>query len=312
MTAGPDPQQCLPFQPSPKLPAMPVYVGDWRKDPRVQALTYELKGIWFEILCLMWESEYRGKLLLNCAPMPEEALARALGVDKQTASNALSKLVAGGPAKREQATSIIFCDWMLEKEDKRREKVDAGRLGGLATQQARRLAEQEQLALYPSTSSVSVAVSSSQISNYSPEFEKFWREMPKRSGSNPKKLAWEKWNARRKEGVTENEMIEAAEHYADYSLAVGQIGTEYVMTGSSFLGPKSEGWKQDWTPPQPTPTVRGTSGSADGAVLDPKFSDPTLVPVIEERQAAVSGDGGGNISEVSEKILKRAKEATGP
>jgi hypothetical protein len=48
-----------------KLPAFQFYPADWRKDPGVQSLPYFERGIWFEILCLMHESEQRGKLILN-------------------------------------------------------------------------------------------------------------------------------------------------------------------------------------------------------------------------------------------------------
>jgi hypothetical protein len=34
-----------------KLPALQFYTGDWRKDPGVQALDHELKGIWSACLC---------------------------------------------------------------------------------------------------------------------------------------------------------------------------------------------------------------------------------------------------------------------
>lgn len=116
---------------SKKLPAMPVYVGDWRKDPRVQALDYEQKGIWFEILCLMWESDYRGMLLLKGRPIEIDTLARLLGLDKQKCSEVVSKLEAYGPADRDEDSGALVCDWMLETEDKRRAKAEAGRLGGL-------------------------------------------------------------------------------------------------------------------------------------------------------------------------------------
>ena len=63
-----------------KLPSWQFYPGDWRKDPGVQALNYEERGIWFEVLLLMYESEERGKLLLNGNPMPMDRLARLLGL----------------------------------------------------------------------------------------------------------------------------------------------------------------------------------------------------------------------------------------
>ena len=52
-----------------KVPSIQFYPADWRKDPGVQALTYEERGIWIEILFLMHESEERGKLTLNGKPI---------------------------------------------------------------------------------------------------------------------------------------------------------------------------------------------------------------------------------------------------
>src|SRR3990167_798079 len=63
------------------LPAWQFYPGDWRKDSGVQALDYETRGIWFEILLLMHENQPPGKLTLNGQPMPDDALARILGLE---------------------------------------------------------------------------------------------------------------------------------------------------------------------------------------------------------------------------------------
>lgn len=120
------------------LPAMPMMVGDWQKDPRVQVLDYELQGIWFAILCLMWQSEYRGKLLLKGKPIGPDLAAKLLGLPKQHASNALKQLEAEGPADRDPETGALICDWMLESEDRRRAKAEAGRLGGLRSRPPQR------------------------------------------------------------------------------------------------------------------------------------------------------------------------------
>ena len=113
------------------LPAMPMMVGDWMKDPRVQGLDYYMRGIWFEILCLMWESEHRGKLLLKGKPISPELAAKLLGLPKQDASKAMKQLEAEGPADIDPETGALVCDWMLASEDRRRAKAEAGRLGGL-------------------------------------------------------------------------------------------------------------------------------------------------------------------------------------
>ena len=66
-----------------KLPAFQFYPGDWRKDVGVQSLDYFDRRVWWEMLCLMHESEWRGALVLNGQAMSEGALALLLGLDKQ-------------------------------------------------------------------------------------------------------------------------------------------------------------------------------------------------------------------------------------
>ena len=67
-----------------KLPSFQFYPGDWKKDAGVQALSYEERGIWFELMLMMFESPERGKLIFRTGtPIPEDAVARALGLDKQ-------------------------------------------------------------------------------------------------------------------------------------------------------------------------------------------------------------------------------------
>jgi len=114
-----------------KLPALQFYVGDWRKDPGVQALDYESRGVWLEILCFMHESEERGRLLLNGIAMPTIALARNLGIPEADLKQTLSKIEAYGVASRDDA-GVLYCRRMVRDEDLRRKKAEAGRLGGQA------------------------------------------------------------------------------------------------------------------------------------------------------------------------------------
>ncbi|NDD52808.1 hypothetical protein EBZ39_02840 [bacterium] len=113
-----------------KLPAFQFYPGDWRKDPGVQALDYHDRGVWLEVICLMHESEERGKLILNGKPMPEEALARLLGLDKQILSATLTTLLTYGVASRCEETGAIICRRMVRDEKLRKIRVEAGKKGG--------------------------------------------------------------------------------------------------------------------------------------------------------------------------------------
>jgi hypothetical protein len=113
-----------------KLPALQFYPGDWRKDPGVQSLNYFDRGVWFEILCLMHESAERGKLLLNGQPMPDDALATILGLDKQILTTTLTTLLTYGVASRDEQTGALTNRRMVKDEDLRQKRTEAGKLGG--------------------------------------------------------------------------------------------------------------------------------------------------------------------------------------
>lgn len=113
-----------------KLPAIQFYPADWRKDPGVQSLSFHDRGIWFEILCLMHESDQRGKLLLNGKPMPDEALSRLLGLDKQVLTKAITSLLEYGVASRDEETGALVCRRMIRDDQLRQTRKTCGKLGG--------------------------------------------------------------------------------------------------------------------------------------------------------------------------------------
>lgn len=115
---------------SQKLPAMQWYPGDWRKDVGVQSLSYHDRGVWFEILNLMHESERRGLLLLNGVAMPNDALARLLGLDNETLTTTLTNLLTSGVASRDAETGALMSRRMVRDENLRIIRTEAGKGGG--------------------------------------------------------------------------------------------------------------------------------------------------------------------------------------
>jgi len=113
-----------------KRPSFQFYPADWRKDPGVQALNFHDRGVWFEMLCLMHESQQRGKLTLNGRPMPEEALARLLGLDKQNLTRALSTLSDFGVSAVCPESGAIMSKRMVRDEALTEIRRNAGKLGG--------------------------------------------------------------------------------------------------------------------------------------------------------------------------------------
>lgn len=114
-----------------KLPSFQFYPGDWKKDAGIQALSYEERGVWFELMLLMFESPERGKLIFRTGtPIPEDAVARALGLDKQKVNQILSKLLAYGVASQEEDTGIIYCRRMVRDAELSKKRAEAGKMGG--------------------------------------------------------------------------------------------------------------------------------------------------------------------------------------
>lgn len=119
-----------------KLPAFQFYPADWLKDLGIRSLNYFERGVWFEMLCLMHESEDRGKLVLNGRPMTGDQIADLLGLDRDLFKQTLSKLLANGVAKFDPVARVCFNKRMVEDEIARRElhekRARSGRQGGQA------------------------------------------------------------------------------------------------------------------------------------------------------------------------------------
>lgn len=141
---------------SEKLPAFQFYPGDWRKDPGVQSLDYEARGIWHELLCFMHESEQRGRLVFSDGtPMKDAEIAQMLGISEAkwqaNAKQLLSKRVANI-----SEDGIIYNRRMCREEAIRQSRREAGRKGGKAKQKPSK-DEANSQAKRGSSSSVSVS-----------------------------------------------------------------------------------------------------------------------------------------------------------
>lgn len=75
---------------------------------------------------------------------------------------------------------------------------------------------------------------------YPDGFEKIWNNYPFKRGT--KKATWRKWKARRKDGISNSELLEATKNYQEH---VKESGTEerYVKYGQTFFGP-DEHWRE--------------------------------------------------------------------
>jgi hypothetical protein len=128
-----------------KLPALQFYPGDWKKDIGVQSLSFHDRGVWFELLLLMHDSEQRGQLMLNGHAISDEGIARLVGLDNQTCNQTLSTLLKLGVASREANSGALICRRMVKDEKNRLAHAAAGKMGGnpaLLNQKANQTANQ--------------------------------------------------------------------------------------------------------------------------------------------------------------------------
>jgi len=114
------------------LPAMPFYIGDWAKAPEVKALPLDTRMVWMEMLFIMWESRERGYLTIAGKPIISEVLCNMIpGVKshKEMLSH-LKKMEHFEVYKRRDHDGAIYSPNMVKKEEVRRKKQTAGRMGG--------------------------------------------------------------------------------------------------------------------------------------------------------------------------------------
>ena len=114
---------------SKKLPAFQFYPGDWRKDPAVQACSIGARGFWFEMLCLMHESEERGFLLVGGHPPDISTLARLTGTSKAECQGYLKELEDRKVFAKDEK-GVVFCKRIVRDEAARQKNIEDGKKGG--------------------------------------------------------------------------------------------------------------------------------------------------------------------------------------
>ena len=112
-----------------KRPALQFYVGDWMKDPDLRACSYAARGLWIDMLCLMYESSRRGYLLVKDKPASLPHIARMSGGGTDEASPLLKELEDAGVFSR-NADGAIYCRRMVRDAKRSETYRQNGSKGG--------------------------------------------------------------------------------------------------------------------------------------------------------------------------------------
>ena len=111
------------------MPAIMFYTGDWLKDPAVRCCSLKARGLWIDMLCLMYESPIRGHLsLASGKPVDATKLARMVGGGVKEVEELLDELYECGVFSKSD-DGIIFSRRMVQDEIVREQKSRAGSTG---------------------------------------------------------------------------------------------------------------------------------------------------------------------------------------
>jgi len=112
-----------------KLPAMMFYFGDWFKATDVRGCSLAARGLWIDMLGIMWEGDNPGYLESNGTPLNATFIGRVIGEDKGTIETLIGELDASGVFSRDER-GCIYCRRMVKDVHKRLSCSEAGRRGG--------------------------------------------------------------------------------------------------------------------------------------------------------------------------------------
>lgn len=103
-----------------KLPSFQFYPGDWRKDANLSRCSKAAKGVWIDMLCLMFECPIRGVLAdANGEPWSDQEIAEAVGGPTDSNLGCIAELLSKGVAHRNDR-GAIFSRRLVRDEATRR------------------------------------------------------------------------------------------------------------------------------------------------------------------------------------------------
>jgi len=164
-----------------KLPGFFFYCGDWLKDPALRRCSPAARGVWIDMLCLMFECEDRGVLSAGGVPWSDEEVAAAVSGDTTANLACICELIAKGVADR-NSSGAIFSRRLVRDEGTRQGNKERKRNSRASeechdnvTQPVTPLSEREIEAV-----------------DFDVGFDSFWKIYPKRIGKVSARRAWKK------------------------------------------------------------------------------------------------------------------------
>lgn len=99
-----------------KLPWTPWYFGDWLRDPALRSVSLAARGLWADMLAIMWESPERGISPYAAGKLEAKAWAKVVGHRADYVRKLVAELELSGVLSRRKGDRKIYCRRMVREE----------------------------------------------------------------------------------------------------------------------------------------------------------------------------------------------------
>jgi hypothetical protein len=113
-------------------PWLKFYPRDWRGDQALRHVSLSARGLWIDMICIMYEATPYGHLLIGDQPVSEAALAKHAGSNVEEVQALLVELLAAKVCRRTR-TGVLYSKRMLADHKR---SVDGKKAKTLALAQA--------------------------------------------------------------------------------------------------------------------------------------------------------------------------------
>ena len=112
-----------------KKESFAFYPADWMSDSRLRLCSVGARGLWIDILCLMYLSSERGYLVIEDTILDEQMIQKALAYDAKEFDDYFTELKRYNIIKKDEKNRY-FCKTMVNAQQLSEKRTMSGKLGG--------------------------------------------------------------------------------------------------------------------------------------------------------------------------------------
>jgi hypothetical protein len=112
-----------------RAPAFQFYASDWLTDPALRMCSLQARGLWIELLCIMYLAPEVGVLMIGNQVLNEESVCNLIATSKKVVRKSFAELQKFDVIKRDEQNRF-YSKRMKEDEALRLIRREVGKLGG--------------------------------------------------------------------------------------------------------------------------------------------------------------------------------------